>query len=51
MEFCSYDKMGWAKEAKCQGIAGSFTVIEIEMEELHVLLLTTLEGTSSPVPK
>lgn len=33
----------WAKKAKCQGIAGGFTVIQMEREELHVLSLTTVK--------
>lgn len=37
----------WAKEAKCQGIAGGFTVIQMEREELHVLSLTI---HMSPLP-
>lgn len=32
----------WVKEAKCQGIVGGFMVIQMEIEEFHVLSLTFL---------
>lgn len=50
----------WVKEAKCQGVVGGFMVIQMEMEEFHVLLSLTFlcldywfstEETSSPCPQ
>lgn len=50
----------WVKEAKCQGVVGGFMVIQMEMEEFHVLLSLTflcltidspLKKPPPPVPK